>query len=64
MRYKYLIKYLITGDFGKKTESKEIEFTKPKTDWSLKDYSRLEEYIKSLYKTHTDVTIIETEALA
>ena len=63
-RYRYEIEYFVTENGGsKRKQRKEIEFTKPKSDWERKDYDTLHKYLSMQEKVKCEVSIIEIKLI-
>ena len=56
---KYDITYLVVGDDGKHKVKKRIGFGKPKEEWDLADYGKIEQLLALQHKGRVNVSIID-----
>lgn len=57
-KYKVLVEYLATDNTGRHKTVREVETTVPLSQWTLKEYFTMEEFLTKFHKGRTDVTII------
>lgn len=56
---KYDVEYLVIDDHGKHKVTKRIGFGKPKEEWDLADYGKIEQLLALLHKGRVNVSIID-----
>ncbi len=60
--YKYEVEYQATDSNGRHKRKRVVELSKDVKNWSLKDYSKLEEYLKQFHKgNRVNVNVIEVK---